>query len=64
MKRFRTLIVLGTLVGISPFLGLPYEVLMWLLPILGVLVALSGIAASLGDTYEKTSQTHESPSSL
>lgn len=64
MKRFRTLIVLGLLVGISPFVGLPYEILMWLLPVLGFLVALSGTLAVVGERYEKSSHTHESASSL
>lgn len=47
MNRKQTLLALGVLVVLSPFVGLPYAWLMWILPALGVLIvfaALSGRA--------------------
>ncbi|MEK9160520.1 MAG: hypothetical protein AAB440_00590 [Patescibacteria group bacterium] len=44
MSRARTLILLGVLVGLSPFLGLPMWLLMWVLPILGLMVLLTGLS--------------------
>jgi hypothetical protein len=43
MLRGRALIALGALIIVSPFLGLPYSWLMFMLPVLGVLVLLVGI---------------------
>ena len=44
MSRERLLMLLGTLVLVSPFIGLPLSVLTWVLPVLGGLVL--GIGAS------------------
>ncbi len=43
MARSSILILLGALVVLTPYLGLPYSWLMALLPILGVCVILIGI---------------------
>lgn len=43
MSREGTLILLGVIVVLSPFLGLPYSWLMWILPILGLAVLAQGI---------------------
>ncbi len=44
MSRESTLILFGVLVALSPFIGLPYIWLMWILPILGILVIVLGVA--------------------
>jgi TRAP-type C4-dicarboxylate transport system permease small subunit len=45
MSRERILTLIGLLTALAPFLGFPYSWLMFILPVLGVLVAL--IALSL-----------------
>lgn len=44
MSRERALMLLGILVLVSPFVGLPLAILTWILPLLGGLVL--GIGAS------------------
>ncbi|MDB5237327.1 MAG: hypothetical protein JWL88_429 [Parcubacteria group bacterium] len=46
MSRDRLLILIGTLVLVSPFVGLPLSILTWILPVLGGLVL--GIGISFG----------------
>lgn len=43
MSRESTVILLGILVAMSPFVGLPLSVLSFVLPVLGILIALIGI---------------------
>jgi TRAP-type C4-dicarboxylate transport system permease small subunit len=43
MSRESTVILLGVLVAVSPFTGLPLSLLSWVLPILGALLVLIGI---------------------
>lgn len=44
MSRESVLIVLGLLVVLSPFIGLPLEILAWVLPVLGLIVVGIGVA--------------------
>ncbi len=43
MKNGRTLIILGALVIVAPFIGLPYSWLRFMLPVLGALVLVAGV---------------------
>ncbi len=43
MSKENFLILLGVLVLLSPFAGLPMAILVWVLPILGVLIVIVGI---------------------
>ena len=65
MSRESMLILLGILVVLSPFLGLPLSMLAWLLPFLGLVILGIGIslrAERLGSGRKQT--THEVPPSL
>ncbi len=66
MSRESMLILLGILVMLSPFLGLPLSLLAWLLPFLG-LVTL-GIGISLRTERTRSAKpaisSHEVPPSL
>lgn len=44
MSRESVLILVGALVILSPFVGLPLQVLAWVLPVLGLVVVGIGIA--------------------
>jgi TRAP-type C4-dicarboxylate transport system permease small subunit len=44
MKRESFLVVLGVVIAISPFVGLPLSWLMYILPILGLLIVVIGIS--------------------
>jgi hypothetical protein len=44
MTRESFLVILGALVILSPFAGLPLSWLEWILPILGVIVIILGIS--------------------
>lgn len=44
MSRALILIILGGLVALTPFSGLPMTILSWILPVLGVLVLAIGIS--------------------
>lgn len=43
MKRENVLIVLGILVAISPYIGVPLSILGFVLPTLGLLIAIVGV---------------------
>jgi cytochrome c-type biogenesis protein CcmH/NrfF len=43
MSRENLLILIGVLVTLSPFAGLPLTWLAWILPILGILVVIIGV---------------------
>lgn len=43
MTRESFLILLGILVVLSPFAGLPLSILSWILPVLGLLIVLIGV---------------------
>lgn len=40
MQKRTVLVVIGIIIALSPFAGLPYSALMWLLPILGIITAV------------------------
>jgi hypothetical protein len=44
MSRTTTLITLGVLIFLSPFLGLPFSWLSWIIPLLGLGVVASGLS--------------------
>lgn len=44
MSRSLILIVLGVLVALTPFSGVPQSIMVWVVPPLGVLVALIGLS--------------------
>lgn len=44
MSRAGTLILLGILIALTPFLGLPLSLLAWVLPLLGLMVVLTGVS--------------------
>lgn len=64
MSREGTLILLGVIVVLSPFLGLPYSWLMWILPILGLAVLAQGIVLRMrrltATQAAPTRETHDS----
>jgi hypothetical protein len=43
MTTESTLILLGILTALVPFLGLPYAWLMWIVPLLGLSIAATGV---------------------
>ncbi len=44
MSRAGTLILLGILIILTPFVGIPLSVLAWVLPALGLMVLLTGVS--------------------
>jgi len=44
MSRTTTLVILGILIFLTPFSGLPLSWLSWILPILGLAVVVSGLS--------------------
>lgn len=44
MSRRVILLILGVLVILSPFVGLPLSILAWILPILGAFIVLTTLA--------------------
>lgn len=61
MSREGVVIVLGVLIAVSPFIGLPYYLLAWVLPVLGL--ACAGIALSLRVKRGRTRAPQPSPAS-
>lgn len=62
MSRARTLILLGVLIALSPFLGLPVWILMWVLPILGLMVLLTGVSLRTRRVREEPQPPAAAPS--
>lgn len=60
MKRESLLIVVGVLLILSPFLGLPYTWLMVIVPILALVVVGIGVSMRL-PKRESTPQPYEAP---
>ncbi len=63
MSRSLMLIVLGVVIALSPFSGLPLAVLTWILPVLGL------IAIAIGVSYRMRARAsaepvHEAPLTL
>ncbi|MEO6536127.1 MAG: hypothetical protein ABIT47_00405 [Candidatus Paceibacterota bacterium] len=42
MSRESILMILGVLVAVSPWSGLPLAILVWILPVLGIAIAFIG----------------------
>lgn len=59
MSRESALIILGILVAVSPFVGLPLSVLAWILPVLGILTAIIGLALRLRRQRRETTPEPE-----
>lgn len=65
MSRESMLMVLGVLVALSPFIGLPLAILAWLLPVVGVLIVLIGIGLrTVRGLSERGSRNESHESSL
>lgn len=62
MSLGRTLILLGVLIALSPFVGLPYSYLAWVLPLLGLVVVATGVASFKKRPREALSPEHEAVS--
>lgn len=60
MSRETTLMLLGVLIVIAPFVGLPLSVLSFVLPVLGFCVALVGILMRIARPSEPRATPHES----
>lgn len=61
MQSKKALIALGALVALSPFIGLPRDVLVFLLPILGVLIGVvSSMTQRTDRVTEEVSIAHDS----
>lgn len=64
MSREGTLILLGLFVALSPFVGLPYSWLMWILPILGLIILAQAIVLRmrrLTSTQSAPRHPHDTP---
>lgn len=59
MSRESILIVVGVLLMVSPFIGLPLSILMWFYLAFGLLIA--GIGASLRLRKKRRALVHEAP---
>lgn len=57
MSRSLILVLLGVLVALSPYVGIPYSYLMWVLPVLGLVVLLMGLSLKKGRVAE--TEAHE-----
>lgn len=72
MHRLQALMVLGLLTALSPFLGLPYAWLMWILPVLGIVSFVTAFTLSRKrrsaltrlQNAEATEDTHEESTSV
>lgn len=58
MSRGLMLIVLGALVMLAPFSGLPMRILIWILPVLGLAILLIGISYKR-ERVRATPSSHE-----
>ncbi|HEY0979299.1 MAG TPA: hypothetical protein VGE23_00440 [Candidatus Paceibacterota bacterium] len=59
MSRSLMLLILGALVAVSPFSGLPLSILAWILPLLGL--ATLAIGLSYRTRAPRASSVHEAP---
>lgn len=65
MSRESLLILLGILVALSPFLGIPLSLLAWILPVLGLVTLGIGISLRTERTRSADATTsHEASPSL
>lgn len=59
MSRESVLLLLGILVAVSPFSGLPVTWLAWLLPIMGAAVFIIGVSFKAQKMLAPLPQEHE-----
>lgn len=59
MSKSTTLIVLGVLIFLSPFIGLPTSWLSWLLPLFGIIVGVIGYLVRMRAKQETPEVVHE-----
>jgi hypothetical protein len=65
MSRESLLILLGILVALSPFLGIPLSLLAWILPVLGLVTLGIGISLRTERTRSaRPTTSHEASPSL
>lgn len=62
MHKRTVIVVLGLATALSPFLGLPYGGLMWILPALGIVIALLAYPVRRKQAEDPAEPTHEAPS--
>ncbi len=60
MSKEGTLVTVGILVAISPFIGLPYSWLAWILPVLGGITVLVGYVIRKDIIAERSEPTRVS----
>lgn len=58
MHRESILIALGALIAVSPYLGLPYAWLMFVLPVLGLLVLATGLSMRMRRRAQEKEAVH------
>lgn len=63
MPKRTIIVILGVLTALSPFLGLPYAGLMWLLPVLGIAIAVLAYPVRR-QRYTEAPEPHEAPTGL
>jgi hypothetical protein len=61
MSRERLLMLLGILVVVSPFVGLPLAILTWVLPVLGALVFAIGTSFAMRKRSMQIAQQAHAP---
>lgn len=59
MSRESVLVLIGVLVAVSPFSGLPVTWLAWILPVMGVAVLLIGVSLKAQKLLTPLPQEHE-----
>lgn len=65
MSRESLLILLGVLVALSPFLGIPLSLLAWILPVLGLVTLGIGVSLRAERTRGiRLNSSHETSTSL
>lgn len=63
MSRESVLVLVGILIALSPFLGIPMPWLAIVLPLLGILVAVIGTSLRASRFFAAEAQSHDSPHS-
>lgn len=61
MHKRTAILVLGIVVALSPFFGVPYTGLMWLLPVLGIAIAVLAYPMRRKPAEDAPEPTHEAP---
>lgn len=64
MSRERILIILGVLIILSPFSGIPLAVLSWVLPVFGIAVITIGVTSHSRIVKLARAQNHQLSESI